>query len=123
MVQPAFTVTVRAGLAGPVLECAGAIDPDTVAVLSTALNSALAARPTPPILVVDLGAVTFCDSIGLNALLRARADAIQQGTALHLTRPTHIVARMLEITGTDQVFTIDQHVPAARSEPPARPEG
>ncbi|MFC8452574.1 STAS domain-containing protein [Kitasatospora sp. NPDC057223] len=110
-------------MGGPVLECAGAIDPDTVPVLRNAVQDALAARPAPPMLVIDLGAVTFCDSIGLNTLLRARTDAARQGTALHLTRPAHIVARMLEITGTDQVFTIDQDVPASRTAPPARPGG
>jgi anti-anti-sigma regulatory factor len=33
------------------------------------------------------------------------------------------VARLLEITGADQVFAIDQDVPAARTAPPARPRG
>lgn len=68
-------------------------------------------------LLVDLGGVTFMDSTGLNALLLARTEAARAGTTLHLARPSHTVARVLEITGADQGFPIDPNVPAAR---PAR---
>ena len=63
-------------------------------------------------LCIDLGDVTFCDSSGLNALLIARREAHRQGTAVHLARPSHAVTRLLEITGADKVFTVDEHVPA-----------
>ncbi|MFC9331866.1 STAS domain-containing protein [Kitasatospora sp. NPDC057015] len=75
-------------------------------------HRALAARPAPPRLVVDLAGVTFCDSTGLSTLLQSRIYAERQRTAVHLARPTHIVARVLEITGADQVFPIDSEVPA-----------
>ncbi|MFC8453833.1 STAS domain-containing protein [Kitasatospora sp. NPDC057223] len=120
---PALTVTALVGPAGSVLECAGAIDADTVPVLSTAVHRALTSPPAPPLLVIDLGAVTFCDSSGLSTLLRTRLEAARQGTELHLARPTQVVLRILEITGADQVFTIDQDVPAACAVPPARPGG
>ncbi|WP_043478046.1 STAS domain-containing protein [Kitasatospora sp. MBT66] len=110
-----FAVTVRESLAGPVLECSGELDLDQVPVLHAALHRALAVRPAPPMLLVDLGGVTFMDSTGLNALLLARIEAARAGTTVHLARPSHIVARLLEITGTDQVFPIDPDVPAARS--------
>ena len=78
------------------------------------MHRVLAIRPAPAVLVIDLGAVTFCDSTGLGTLLRARDDAAHQGAALHLAHPTRIVARLLEITGADQVFTIDPDLPAPR---------
>ncbi|MFD7989747.1 STAS domain-containing protein [Kitasatospora indigofera] len=78
-----FTATVRDTPAGPVVEAAGE-------------------------LMVDLAAVTFCDSIGLRALLQARIEAERRGTTLRLANPTKAVARVLEITGTDRVFAVDR---------------
>ncbi|MFJ1709536.1 STAS domain-containing protein [Kitasatospora sp. NPDC088346] len=46
------------------------------------------------------------------ALLQARTEAERQGVTLHLAHPTHPVARVLEITGADQVFPVDQEDPA-----------
>ncbi|GHH81982.1 anti-sigma factor antagonist [Kitasatospora indigofera] len=107
-----FTATVRECLAGPVVEAAGELDHDSAPQLRAVLRRALAVRPAPAMLVVDLAGITFCDSSGLNTLLQARLDAERQDTAFHLARPTDIVARVLEITGTDQVFPVDQVVPA-----------
>ncbi|MFC6600301.1 STAS domain-containing protein [Kitasatospora paranensis] len=110
--DPFFTVTVRDSLAGPVLECQGELEPDTANRLRTALDRALASLPVPPMLMVDLSAVTFMDSSGLNTLLRARMAAVRQGTIVHLARPSHPVVRVLRITGTDRLFDIDQDAPA-----------
>ncbi|MER6400834.1 STAS domain-containing protein [Kitasatospora sp. NPDC001603] len=111
--EHAFTVTAHDSPVGPVLECRGELDFDEAPVLNRAVHRALAARPVPPMLLVDLGAVTFMDSAGLNALLIARIEAARQGTVVRLARPSHAVARMLEITGADQVFPIEQDVPPA----------
>ncbi|MFI8085820.1 STAS domain-containing protein [Kitasatospora sp. NPDC086009] len=109
----AFTVTAHDSLAGPVLECCGELDFDEAPVLNRALHRALAGRPVPPMLLVDLGAVTFMDSTGLNALLVARREAARQGTVVRLARPSHAVARVLEMTGADRVFPVEQDVPPA----------
>lgn len=74
-----FAVTVRDSLAGLVLECSGELDLDQATTLHVALHRAFAGRPTSPMLLVDLGAVTFMDSSGLNALLLARTEAARQG--------------------------------------------
>ncbi|MFF9646707.1 STAS domain-containing protein [Kitasatospora aureofaciens] len=52
---------------------------------------------------------------GLNALLPARIQAARQGTVVHLARPSDQVARLLELTGCDQVFPVDLDVPPPRS--------
>lgn len=90
---------------------------DQVPVFNHAAHRALAARPVPPMLLIDLHEVTFMDSAGLNALLLARIQAHRQGTVIHLARPSHQVARLLDITGCDQAFPIDPDAPSPR---PAR---
>ncbi|MFE2914387.1 STAS domain-containing protein [Kitasatospora indigofera] len=103
-----FTATVRDTPAGPVVEAAGELDLDSVPTLRATLRHVLAAAIPPPALMVDLAAVTFCDSIGLRALLQARIEAERRGTTLRLANPTKAVARVLEITGTDRVFAVDR---------------
>lgn len=50
-------------------------------------------------LVVDLREVTFCDSTGLNALVRARNLCETSGGWLRITRPRGEVAEVLTISG------------------------
>ena len=59
---------------------------------------------------VDVAGVTFIDSTGLHALVNARA-AVKQ---LVIQRPTKAVLRLLEITGTTELFTIEQYDDATR---------
>jgi anti-anti-sigma factor len=61
-------------------------------------------------LVLDLSRLDFCDSTGLNALLRLRLDAQGRGVPVHLAAVTDRVARVLEITGADQVFPVHPSV-------------
>ncbi|WP_371476613.1 STAS domain-containing protein [Kitasatospora sp. NBC_00315] len=110
--EPAFSVTLRTGPTGPILEAAGELDLDGAPHLHTALRRALTTSPASPILVIDLAAVTFCDSCGLNALLRARIEAERRGAAVRLARPSRTLVRLLQITGADRVFPVDHDVPA-----------
>lgn len=67
-----------------------------------------ATRPGGPAdIVVDLGGLTFCDSAGLNLLLRARLQAVASGRTLRLAAPSAQMLRLLEITGTLPLFPID----------------
>ena len=50
-------------------------------------------------LVIDVAGVTFCDSSGVHALLRARDAAHRRGVAFVITNPSGITRRTLEITG------------------------
>ncbi|MCX5215830.1 STAS domain-containing protein [Kitasatospora sp. NBC_00240] len=107
-IGPPFTATVRDTPIGPVVEAAGELDLAGAPILHTAIHRALASRPASPKLVIDLAAVTFCDSTGIDALLLARTEAGRQGVTLHLAHPTHAVARVLEITGTDRMIPVDR---------------
>lgn len=101
---PPLTVTVRRAGRGWVLRPAGELDRDTAQPFADALDTALA---TPhPYLVVDCSGLGFCDSTGLNLLLRARSTALEGGGDVVLTGPTSMIERMLEVTGTGAVLRV-----------------
>lgn len=59
-------------------------------------------------LVIDLAAVGFMDSTGLQALLRARERASSEDAAqLALRRGPHQVQRVFELTKTIDAFTFE----------------
>ncbi len=65
-------------------------------------------EPQVRTLVVRLKGVTFIDSTGIGALVRLRNIAFEFDKRLILSQPAERVMRLLEITGLDKVFTIDQ---------------
>ncbi|MFD5086285.1 STAS domain-containing protein [Kitasatospora sp. NPDC058406] len=86
------------------------------------LRTALAAPPEGGLtrIVVDLTDLRFCDSTGLNTLLRARPEAERAGLRLELAGPRGVVARLFEITGVNSVLRIHPGLDAAMGagEPP-----
>lgn len=60
--------------------------------------------------VIDLDEVTFIDSSGLRSLLGASKRAAERGTEIILRSPSAAVRRLLEITGTEGQFRIDDGV-------------
>ncbi|MFJ1936886.1 STAS domain-containing protein [Kitasatospora sp. NPDC088160] len=106
LVGPLITADVAGAPHTRFVEAAGELDMDGAPVLRRALRAALAVRGRQEVVVVDLARVAFCDSAGLDALLRARAEAGRRGVLLVLARPGAAVARMLEITGTDRVLHV-----------------
>ncbi|MFF4364800.1 STAS domain-containing protein [Streptomyces sp. NPDC001594] len=95
------------------LVLAGHADLDTESALTRALGEAFADLPAPEAVVVDCAGVGFCSSSGLNALLGARRRAIAAGIAFRLAAPSSQVTRLLQITGTDTVFTVTPDAPPA----------
>lgn len=59
-------------------------------------------------LVIDCSEVVFIDSSGLQVLLQARTRALAGGGAVVLRRPTEVVLRLLKVTATDDLFTIER---------------
>jgi len=55
--------------------------------------------------VLDLAQVSYLDSAGLGELLRARARAVEHGTALAVRAPSAQVASVLHLTGLDAILT------------------
>ncbi|MER6298047.1 STAS domain-containing protein [Kitasatospora sp. NPDC001539] len=99
-----FTVDATPWAGGTVLALRGELDLDSVAELRAALDPALETPGT--VVVVDCAGLDFCDSTGLNALLRAQARAVADGSRIDLARPRPLVLRMLELTGATEAFRI-----------------
>jgi anti-sigma B factor antagonist len=72
----------------------------------------------PSTLIVDMGGTTFCDSAGVNALVRAykRACASSAGMRLVVTAPN--VQRVLAITGVDSLIDVYPSLAAALTDQP-----
>lgn len=81
----------------------GEIDLDTVGLLRTALLQAMASYDGAGV-TLDLSDVSFCDSSGLNALLRARQHALCEHRRLTITAAGPQVTRLLELTGSAALF-------------------
>jgi len=54
--------------------------------------------------VIDLQRLTFIDSAGIGALVRARNQLIEAGDDLVLTRPQSNIRRLFEVTGLSDWF-------------------
>ncbi|WP_353946371.1 STAS domain-containing protein [Streptomyces sp. HUAS MG91] len=92
----------------------GEIDASNIAVLTTALACPDAASRAPR-RVLDLGAVTFMDSTGINALLTAHRQAEEAGGWLRLANMDGPVLRLVELVGIDQVIACYPSVELART--------
>ncbi|MDI5966469.1 STAS domain-containing protein [Streptantibioticus silvisoli] len=57
-------------------------------------------------MVLECSQLVFCDSSGLNCLLRVRQLLDRQGGGLFLVRPQKSLALVLSITGIDQVLSV-----------------
>ncbi|MET8545309.1 STAS domain-containing protein [Kitasatospora sp. NPDC004799] len=104
-----LTVEVRPWALGTVLVLLGELDLDSTADLRAAFDRALVEPAS--VVVVDCAGLEFCDSTGLNALLRAKARAAVDGSRIELARPRPLILRMLELTGATDAFPIRETVP------------
>ena len=62
---------------------------------------------------IDLTQVTFIDSSGLGALVRARGEAADAGTPLALVGTSAAVRRLLQVTGMQSLFDVRPARPTA----------
>jgi anti-sigma B factor antagonist len=68
----------------------------------------LAAAFTPGVRVViaDMTATTFCDSLGIGMLVRACRRAVGRGGQLRLLMPCPSVMKVMDVLGADAVLPI-----------------
>jgi anti-anti-sigma factor len=83
--------------AATVLTLRGNLDLDSAGRLRAALDGLLAAGSSR--LVLDLGGLDFCDSIGLSALVDAHRACQDRGGYLRLAAPSPFLARVLGVIG------------------------
>ncbi|MFD0684514.1 STAS domain-containing protein [Actinomadura fibrosa] len=103
-----FEVSVHGGWAVVTVE--GELDVYTAPRLEAYLAEALGLR-TPPLVALEVSALRFCDSAGLNAFLRGWKRAQALGGRLVLVGPTGRLTSLLRITGLDQNLDILDEVP------------
>ncbi|WP_431682468.1 STAS domain-containing protein [Kitasatospora sp. KL5] len=84
----------------------GDLDLDGLPGVEGPLRGLLADAAPPGVFCLDLSAVGFCDSTGLNLLLRLRLDAEESGVSLVLAQPGPQLSRLFELTGTGAVFRV-----------------
>jgi len=100
--DPSFPVSVRQGQA--VVTTPEEIDLSNAGLLREALVAATASGQ--PVIVVDMSGTEFCDSTGLNVLVRALGQAEQVGLDLRLVMGGTGLRRVLTVTGVAGMFRI-----------------
>ena len=97
-----LTIATDQDGADVVVRVGGDLDYDSHGRLERAVEEAL--DGAPPGLVLDLTAVTYCDSCGLRVLLGAHHRAGEVGAMFELRGAQGQPARALRLTGLDQVL-------------------
>jgi anti-sigma B factor antagonist len=123
MPEASFPVEVIGGVS--MVAAPEEIDVSNAAGLRAALLEA--AAHTPGVLLVDMSQTQFCDSAGLNVLVRVHQRARDNGSELRLVICGAAVLRIFAVTGLDRMIpsfpSLDEalaHTPAtAIPAPPA----
>ncbi|MDP9849940.1 STAS domain-containing protein [Streptosporangium lutulentum] len=104
---PESVFTATSGLHGTtlVVQASGELDYYHTPVLRAELDKAWKALRSPT-LILDLSALTFCDSSGMGELLQARHHGLNEGVRLILTGVQGNLARRLNLAGLTQVFEV-----------------
>ncbi|GGV53099.1 STAS domain-containing protein [Streptomyces griseoflavus] len=111
--DPLLTVTPRRDPSGPhVLTVTGELDHHSAPVLTGAVSEA---QSDDRGLILDLSAVTYCDSTGITVLINAYQRAQTTGAPLVLAGVNPDLNRLFQVVGLDQVFTFRPDVEAALS--------
>ncbi|MFF0191289.1 STAS domain-containing protein [Streptomyces sp. NPDC005244] len=108
-----FSVQIAQGAVGVVWVLRGELDFHSVVHLHEASERELApGRKAAPV-VIDCGALTFCDSTGISAMVRLHQDLAAQERALRLAAVPDALAQLFSVTGLDQLFAVYTDVNAA----------
>lgn len=100
MSETEFPVTLHEGLV--IVATPVEIDIGNAGLLRAALQAAADARR--PVLVVDMTNTEFCDSTGLNVLVRALRQADEDDTQFRLVLGGPAVQRILTVSGVAGLF-------------------
>jgi len=95
----------------PVVAVRGEVDMCTASLVAAELVAQVNRRPAA--VVVDLRAVTFFGSTGINVLLEVYGRALNRKVAIHVIATRPCILKVLQVTGTDHIFAIHAELPAA----------
>ena len=82
----------------------GDLDLATVDSLGPALDAAIEAGAATTLVLTDC---TFLDSSALKMIADASRRANESGTTFAVSHPSHAAARVLEVSGLDEIVTIE----------------
>ena len=74
-------------------------------------------------LIADMGATTFCDSAGINALVRAARRAAAGDATMRIVVTAAPVLRIFNLVGIDRLIDIHPSVPTALASMPDQTGG
>jgi anti-sigma B factor antagonist len=98
----------------PLVRVGGELDISTVAQLCRAIHVAATGAVRPPRLIVDLTALTFCDSTGLRALIGASTELRVSGGRLAIACLSGgPVGRLFDIVGARETLRVHDTADAA----------
>ncbi|NUO99469.1 MAG: STAS domain-containing protein [Nonomuraea sp.] len=103
--KSALTVTSGLSRNAIVIRLEGELDVNAVPVLREHMHR-IWELPAKPFLILDLGEVAFCDSMGLNELVEVMQRCESRGTRLLLGGVQGVMARVLSITGLRHAFEV-----------------
>ncbi|KAA1249447.1 STAS domain-containing protein [Mycobacterium simiae] len=86
-----------------VVVVAGEVDTSTAITLETAIDQALSAAP--PALVIDLSAVRFFGSAGLNVLAQTN-ESVRESTNFAVVASSPATSIPLQVTGIDKLLPV-----------------
>jgi anti-anti-sigma factor len=91
-----------------VVQAKGEVDSSTVGNLTKELHAALQRARTQAdrLLIVDLHAVTYFGSAGLNAVLDCHRQGLKTGTSVRFVADNGLVVRPIEVTNLDSVLEL-----------------
>lgn len=101
-----LSVDVAAGPAGLTVTLGGELDLATGQVLVEAVTDAVD-WSEPGLMTLDFAGVSFCDSVGVSALVRLRKDCEAHNWQLRIVNTQHPVRRMLvDFTGLGEYLNV-----------------
>jgi anti-sigma B factor antagonist len=112
--EPLHLDTTTGADGTPCVSVRGELSHTTAPVLDEQLRALAGPGTGPADVVIDVSAVTFCDSSGLSALLAAHRRTRRRGGSVTLRGPRGTLRRILRLTGVDVLFVVEDPDDAAR---------
>jgi anti-anti-sigma factor len=92
-----------------------AVADDFASHLKAGLDEASSGRP----LIIDLDAVSFFGSSALNDVMSCRDEGASDGIAVRLVTTSHIVVRVIQATGLNEILAVYPTIDDALESTPA----
>ncbi|MFI2783495.1 STAS domain-containing protein [Streptomyces sp. ALB3] len=105
--SPPLTLGVEAGPGAARLCLAGDLDYDTSEQFVERARACLDDDPALRDLFLECSGLRLCDSMGVSSLLLVHRGTTSRGVVLHLEHPPAFLRRILDVTGTLQLFALD----------------